>query len=102
MNPVLLIPILGVSIPIIAILANTVFKPWLRLKERQLELSSSVAAEKAAQYAAQTERLEQRVRVLERIVTDRGQDLAGEIERLRDVQSPGLGLTSPIKDGERA
>ena len=29
-------------------------------------------AEKAAQYAAHTERLEQRVRVLERIVTDKG------------------------------
>ena len=82
MSP-LLIPLFGVSIPIVAILANTVFKPWLALKERQLELSSTAAAEKAAQYAAQTERLEQRVRVLERIVTDRGQDLAGEIEQLR-------------------
>lgn len=86
MSP-LIIPIFALMIPIVAILANVVFKPWLKLKERQLELSSSVAAEKAAQYAAQTERLEQRVRVLERIVTDRGQDLAGEIERLRDVQS---------------
>jgi type II secretory pathway pseudopilin PulG len=86
MNPALLIPILGVSIPIIAILATTVFRPWLQLKERQMELASSATAEKAAQYAAQTERLEQRVRVLERIVTDRGQDLAGEIERLRDRQ----------------
>lgn len=33
---------------------------------------------------AQTERLEQRVRVLERIVTDRGMALDEEIERLRD------------------
>lgn len=84
MSAALLIPILGVSIPIVAILANTVFKPWLALKERQLELTSSITAEKAARYAAQTERLEQRVRVLERIVTDRGHDLAGEIELLRD------------------
>ena len=86
MSP-LLIPIVGMMIPIVAILAKTVFTPWLKLKERQLELTSAAAAEKAAQYAAQTERLEQRVRVLERIVTDRGQDLAGEIERLRDVQT---------------
>ena len=85
MNPII-IGLLGVMIPIIAILANTVFKPWLKLKERQLELQSTATAEKAAQYAAQTERLEQRVRVLERIVTDRGQDLAGEIDRLRDQQ----------------
>jgi len=39
----------------------------------------------AAQYAAQTERLEQRVRVLERIVTDKGMDLSAEIDRLRDA-----------------
>ena len=96
MNAALLIPILGVSIPIIAILANTVFKPWLALKERQLVISSTVAAEKAARYAAQTERLEQRVRVLERIVTDRGHDLAGEIERLRDRQGDNPSrLSSP-------
>ena len=43
-----------------------------------------MSAEKAAQYAAHTERLEQRMRVLERIVTDKGIDVADEIERLRD------------------
>ena len=42
-----------------------------------------MVAEKAAQYAAQTERLEQRVRVLERIVTDRGLALSDEIDGLR-------------------
>ena len=93
MSP-LLIPIIGMMIPITAILAKTVFTPWLRLKERQMELTSSVTAEKAAQYAAQTERLEQRVRVLERIVTDRGQDLAGEIEQLRDRRD-GPSLSKP-------
>ena len=76
--------ILALSIPIVAILGGVVFKPWFRLKERQMELQASQTAEKAAQYAAHTERLEQRVRVLERIVTDRGQDLAGEIEQLRE------------------
>ena len=99
MNAALLIPILGVMIAIVAILANTVFKPWLKLKERQMELYSAAAAEKSAQYAQQTERLVQRVRVLERIVTDRGQDLAGEIERLRDRQD-GPSLPTPIKDQE--
>lgn len=44
-----------------------------------------MTAEKAAQYAAQTERLEARVRVLERIVTDRGIDVAQEIDKLRDA-----------------
>jgi ABC-type phosphate transport system auxiliary subunit len=85
MSP-LLIPILGVSIPIIAILAG-VFTKWMKLKERQLELQSAMTAEKTAQYAAHTERLEQRVRVLERVITDRGVGVAEEIEALRDLRN---------------
>jgi ABC-type phosphate transport system auxiliary subunit len=92
MSP-LLIPILGVSIPIIAILAG-VFTKWMKLKERQLELQSTMTAEKTAQYAAHTERLEQRVRVLERVITDRGVGVAEEIEALRDTPS----RTLPIHD----
>ena len=80
----ILIPLFGVSIPIIAILAG-VFTKWMKLKERQLEATSSLTAEKTAQYAAQTEHLEQRVRVLERIITDRGMDLTDQIEALRDT-----------------
>jgi len=80
MNPVLLIPLMALSIPIVAVVS----KPWFKLKERQLELEARMTAEKAAQYAAHTEKLEQRVRVLERIVTDKGIDLSDEIERLRD------------------
>ena len=60
------------------------FKMWIRIKERQLEQQSQMTAEKTAQYAAHTERLEQRMRVLERIITDKGVDLADEIESLRD------------------
>ena len=80
----LLIPIMALMIPIVAILAAVVYRPWLKLKERQMELEAKMTAEKAAQYAAHTERLEQRMRVLERIVTDKGIDLSDEIERLRD------------------
>ena len=83
MSPIL-IPILALMIPIVAIVGKTFVKPWLDHRERALELEANKLAEKAAQYAAQTERLEQRVRVLERIVTDRGIDLSDEIERLRD------------------
>jgi type II secretory pathway pseudopilin PulG len=83
MSP-LWIPMLGITCGIIAILAGAVFKPWLALQQRKMELDASMVAEKAAQYAAQTERLEQRVRVLERIITDKGVDLSDQIERLRD------------------
>ena len=86
-NP-LIIPILGISCGLLAIFGGVFIRPWLKLKERQLELEADKVAEKAAQYAAQTERLEQRMRVLERIVTDRGMDVADEIEKLRDDPSP--------------
>lgn len=72
-----------VLIPLAAIAVKG-FRSWLQLKERQLEAQSRETAEKTAQYAAHTERLEQRMRVLERIVTDKGIDVSDEIEKLRD------------------
>ena len=80
----LLIPIFALLIPIVAILSRLVFQPWMELQRRKLEIDSQLTAEKAAQYAAHNERLEQRVRVLERIATDKGADLSDEIEALRD------------------
>jgi hypothetical protein len=77
--------VIVVAIPVIVGIGGDIAKRWIRLKERQLDLVGAQAAEKAAQYAAHTERLEQRVRVLERIATDKGADLAGEIESLRDT-----------------
>lgn len=58
---------------------------WSKHQEKMIEKQSEMTAEKAAQYAAHTERLEARVRVLERIATDRGVDVADEIEKLRDA-----------------
>ncbi|MEK6541851.1 MAG: hypothetical protein AABZ45_07015 [Pseudomonadota bacterium] len=81
-NP-LLIPLLALMIPIVAI-GFSAFKRWMDMKERLLEQQSSLTAEKAAQYAAHTERLEQRVRVLERVITDSSITVANEIESLRD------------------
>ncbi|PTS72483.1 hypothetical protein DBR17_19615 [Sphingomonas sp. HMWF008] len=82
---VFLIPIFAISIGMVAVIGNQFVRPWIALKERRMELEATMVAEKAAQYAAQTERLEQRVRVLERIITDRGVDLANEIESLRET-----------------
>lgn len=81
----ILIPILGISCGLLAILGGVFFKPWLAMQQRKMEIEAQMVAEKAAQYAAQTERLEQRVQVLERIITDRGVALADEIEQLRDA-----------------
>ena len=72
-----------VLIPLAAI-AIAPFRMWLRIKEKQIESQSSLAAEKSAQYAQHVERIEQRLRVLEQIVTDGGAQTAAQIEALRD------------------
>ena len=77
-----------VLIPLAAI-GIAPFKMWLKLKERQLATQSNLAAEKSAQYAAHTERLEQRVRVLEQLATDRGVETAAQIEALRAPRLTG-------------
>ena len=59
------------------------FRRFFRLREKQLEADTSLAAEKAAQYAASNAELEARVRVLEKIVTDGGLETAAQIEALR-------------------
>jgi hypothetical protein len=83
-NVVFLIPLLAISVGLVAVIGGVIVKPWLAHREKQMELEARMIAEKAAQYAAHTGGLEQRVRVLERIVTDRGIDVADEIEKLRD------------------
>jgi hypothetical protein len=84
MSPIL-IPILGISCGLLAIFAGAIFRPWLQMKTRAMELDAQMVAEKAAQYAADKGRLEDRVAVLERIVTDQGYSLANEIEALRSL-----------------
>ena len=73
-----------VIVPILIIGGAEVLKRYIAFREKQLELTASETAEKAAQYVAQVERLEARMRVLERIATDKGVQLADEIEDLRD------------------
>ena len=72
-----------VLIPLAAI-GIAPFKMWLKVKEKQISSQTSLAAEKSAQYAQHMERFEQRLRVLEQIVTDRGAETASQIEALRE------------------
>lgn len=85
MNEVFLIPIAAivVAVPTVFLFAHSVIKRVIEYKSRQAELLADKTAEKAAQYASHVERLEQRMRVLERIATDKGVSLAGQIEDLR-------------------
>jgi len=67
------------------------FIVWLshrrKIEEKRIEATASQSAEKAAQYASRVQGLEDRVQVLERIVTDSGYDVATQIEALRDVKN---------------
>ena len=78
-----IVAVAGIAVPVAAILSGSI-KQFIGYKERRLELMHDQTAEKAAQYAARNERLEQRVAVLERILTDRSHTLGEEIESLRD------------------
>ena len=72
-----------VLIPLAAI-SLAPFKMWLKIKEKQIDSQSNLAAEKSAQYAQHVERIEARLRVLEQIVTDSGAQTANQIEALRE------------------
>jgi len=80
-----LIPLIGVMIPIFA-LSIPIVAIWTHHQRKVLEMQAKITAEKAAQYATSNTDLEERVRVLERIVTDKGYDVAAQIEALRDTQ----------------
>jgi hypothetical protein len=76
--------IIGLPVLMLMLIASRYF----RLREKKLEVEASMAAEKAAQYASRSSELEQRVRVLEQIVTDGGAQTAAQIEALRSPSRP--------------
>ena len=79
----IILALIVIGLPVTLGIWSDVYKRRLRFKEREMELMAHNTAEKAAQYAAANSQLEQRVRVLEQIVTDRGIDTAAQIEALR-------------------
>jgi hypothetical protein len=72
--------VIGLPTIMIMLIAHRFFK----FREKKLEVEALNAAEKAAQYASRSHELEQRVRVLEQIVTDGGAQTAAQIEALRE------------------
>jgi hypothetical protein len=65
------------------IMLTFAFNRFFKFREKKLEVEAMNAAEKAAQYASRSHELEERVRVLEQIVTDGGAQTAAQIEALR-------------------
>ena len=74
-----------VGLPVLCWAITDICKRWLRHRETMAQVMSERTAERAAQYAAKVERLENRMGVIERILTDRSTMLGEEIERLRDA-----------------
>jgi len=80
-NVFLALIVVGLPVILLMIIANR----WFKLREKKLEVEAGMAAEKAAQYASRSHELEDRVRVLEQIVTDNGAQTAAQIEALRSA-----------------
>ena len=80
-----------VFIPLLAIVLTfsvAFFAIWTehrrKLAKMKIDASAQQAGEHARRQASEAQALEDRVRVLERIVTDSGYRLGHEIEQLRD------------------
>ncbi len=87
--------IMGVSIPITAIK----LKHREKIEQMRLAAANNRDSGYDTRQDARIEELEDRVRVLERIVTDGGYDLAHKIEALRDERSLDARLETPSPRG---
>lgn len=80
-----LVAVVGLLIAVL-VAGSQAFKRWVAYKQRKLELMAEAnGARQAARQDDYVDLLEERVRVLERIATDRTPDLARQIEALRDA-----------------
>ena len=100
--------VIGVFIPIIAIsfaMPLAFYGVWTGHKQKlaKLELEArkhaAGASELTTQHVGQIRELQERVQVLERIVTDGGYDLASKIEALRDARQFETQLDMPTLEG---
>ena len=81
-----LIPIVGTLAPFLMVIGIVWVKSHAKLEEKRIAATAESSAEKGAQYASRIAEMEDRIRVLERIVTDKGYDVATQIEALRDAR----------------
>ena len=71
----------GDLIPVAGIMAAVAFS-WIGVKHRELKLANRRITIEAERESAEKKRLEERLAVLERIVTDRGIQTADQIDAL--------------------
>ena len=98
-----LIGLVAVAAPFLMVVGIVWIGSQKKLEEKRIEATASHSAEKAAQYASKMQALEDRVQVLERIVTDRGYDVATQIEALRDTrETDAANAGIPLDFGDKA
>ncbi len=100
-----LIGLVAVSAPFLMVFGIVWIQKNQKLEEKRITATAEASSEKAAQYASHVQELESRVRVLERIVTDKGYDVASQIEALRDtrtVEERGSGVQMNFAKKEKA
>jgi len=96
-----LIGLVAVSAPFLMVFGIVWISSQKKLEEKRIAATAESSAEKAAQYVSHTAELEKRVQVLERIVTDRGYDIAAQIEALRDTRAVEGGNGVPLDTKNR-
>jgi hypothetical protein len=72
--------------PFLMVIGIVWVKSHAKLEEKRIAATAESSAEKGAQYASRIAEMEDRIRVLERIVTDGGYNVASQIEALRDTR----------------
>ena len=87
--------LVAVMAPFLMVVGIVWVKSRTKLEEKRIAATAENSAEKAAQYASRITEMEDRVRVLERIVTDGGYNVASQIEALRDTRRVEARLEAP-------
>jgi hypothetical protein len=87
--------------PFLMVVGIVWIKTQARLEEKRIAAGTANRSEPDPQQARQIAELQERVRVLERIVTDKnsGYDLAAQIEALRDERPIEQRLETPELQG---
>jgi hypothetical protein len=97
MDPVALMGEFIGLVVVVMIFSIPLLRMWTNHRKEVMQMQATITAEKAAQYATSNKELEDRVAVLERIVTDRGYDVATQIEALRDQRRVEELLDAPTE-----
>ena len=84
---IVILAFIVIGLPVGLGIWSDLYKRRLAHEERKLELMSGELAKNSVAQAAHAREMEQRLRVLEQIVTDRGVETASQIEALRDKAS---------------